>query len=103
MTSIRVLHCPNLIGGNPQQLARAERELGLASHSVVFQQNYLQYKVDEVIRLDQGKLRERETKRWQLLWRAIREFDIIHFNFGETILPKAAFYTSAPINKRDWL
>ncbi len=101
--SMRILHCPNLIGGNPPGLARAERELGIASYCVAFQQNYLQYPVDEVLHLDQGKLRERETKRWRLLWRAIKEFDIIHFNFGETILPKDAIYTSGPINKRDWL
>lgn len=99
---IRILHCPNLIGGNPPGLARAERELGLASHCVAFQQNYLQYPVDEVINLNEGKIRQQETKRWRLLWRALREFDIVHFNFGDSILPKARFPKSAPVNKRDW-
>lgn len=71
MTAIRVLHCPHLVGGNAQQLARSERELGLASHCVAFQQNYLQYPVDEVINLNEGKIRQQETKRWRFLWRAL--------------------------------
>jgi hypothetical protein len=29
MGKIRVLHCPEMVAGNPQQLARAERELGI--------------------------------------------------------------------------
>jgi hypothetical protein len=30
----------------------------------------------------------RELKRWKLLARAARDFDIIHFNFGTSILPR---------------
>jgi hypothetical protein len=28
-----------------------------------------------------------ELRRWKLLWRALRDYDIVHFNFGRTILP----------------
>ena len=69
-------------------LARAERELGLQSVAVAFDQNYLNYTSDEVLfRPDEHPLRM-EAKRWRLLWRAARAFDIIHYNFGKTILPE---------------
>ncbi|MFN8490933.1 MAG: glycosyltransferase [Caldilineaceae bacterium] len=85
--NIRVLHCPNLVGGNPQGLARAERELGLASYAVAFRQNYLQYKTDEVLFAPNDHLVMQEIKRWKFLWRVLRQFDIIHFNFGESLMP----------------
>ncbi len=85
---IRVLHCPTTVGGNPTQLACAERELGLQSISVALEQNYLGYPADEILSgPDASKLR-RGFKRMGLLWRAIRDFDVIHYNFGSTILPQ---------------
>lgn len=85
--NIRVLHCPHLIGGNPPGLARAERKLGLDSHAVAFQQNYLQYKTDEVLFGPHDPIAVQEIKRWKFLWRVLRQFDIIHFNFGESLMP----------------
>lgn len=85
--NIRVLHCPHLIGGNPQGLARAERELGLDSYAVAFKQNYLQYQTDEVLFAPHDHLVVQELKRWKFLWRVLRQFDIIHFNFGESLMP----------------
>jgi hypothetical protein len=99
-TPIRILHCPTAIGGNPQGLAKAERTLGLASHSVIFRQNYLQYKVDEVLLPDKGTPLQLEIKRWQLLRRALREYDIVHFNFGETIFPRVTPAENAPTRLR---
>ena len=49
MTPIRVLHCPELVGGNAQQLARAERALGLESVAVAFDQTVFAYDTDEVL------------------------------------------------------
>ncbi|NDJ63030.1 MAG: glycosyltransferase family 4 protein, partial [Chloroflexi bacterium] len=84
---IRVLHCPTDVGGNPQQLAQAERELGLASWSIVFQQSYVRYAADEVLSQPDDSRWHMEIKRWGVLWRAIRDYDIIHFNAGATIAP----------------
>lgn len=90
MSAIRILHCPNMVGGNACELARAERELGLESWSVSFTQNPYGYETDEVLwGKGDGPFR-REIKRWQLLWRALKDFDIIHFNFGQTIMPQLA-------------
>lgn len=84
---IRVLHCPHIVGGNPQGLARAERELGLRSRVVAFTGSPFGYPVDEILWRDGESPILSEIKRWRLLYRALKDFDIIHFNFGHSILP----------------
>ena len=84
---IRVLHCPANIGANPQGLASAERELGLKSCAVCLSKCFPEYQIDEQLwQQDDGILR-REWKRWQLIRRAIRHYDIVHFNFGSSMFP----------------
>lgn len=69
-------------------LAAAERELGVDSTTVVFRRSPYAYSVDEVI-WDDGDLgRTQELKRWRFVARALRDFDVIHFNFGSTIAPQ---------------
>jgi len=87
MTPIRVLHCPELVGGNAQQLARAERALGLESVAVAFDQTVFAYDTDEVLFAPSDRLLRRELKRLRLLRRALRDFDVVHFNFGRTLTP----------------
>lgn len=84
---IRVLHCPHIVGGNPQGLARAERELGLESWVVTFTGSPFGYPVDEILWRDEESPIVSEIKRWRLLYRALKDFDIVHFNFGHSILP----------------
>lgn len=84
---IRVLHCPTGVGGNPQALAKAERELGLKSTAIMFEQNYLGYTSDEVLFSPGESQWKRELKQWSLMWRIIREFDVVHYNFGSPVLP----------------
>ena len=86
--AIRVLHCPTTGVGNAQSLARAEREMGLRSVAVSLQrEDGLKFSADEkLLRHDERPL-ELYLKRWRLVWRAWREFDVIHYNFGETIMP----------------
>jgi glycosyltransferase involved in cell wall biosynthesis len=91
----RILHCPSAVGGHPQGLACAERKLGLESVSVAFEQNYLNYQTDEVLYKSSDRLLAREAKRWALLRRALREFDIVHFNFGRTIMPMSFIPTAS--------
>ena len=88
--AMKVLHCPETICGNAQQLAKSERELGLESKAIAFQQNSFLYDTDEVL-LPKGASRIRfEIARWRLLWRAL-SYDVIHYNFGQTIIPTYRF------------
>jgi glycosyltransferase involved in cell wall biosynthesis len=84
---LRVLHCPDVVGGNSAALAAAERELGLESTTVVLRPSPYGYPVDEVVWADGDGVLVRELKRWRLLRRALRDFDVVHFNFGSTITP----------------
>lgn len=86
--SLRVLHCPDVVGGNSAGLAAAERELGLHSTTVVLRPSPYGYAVDEVVWDDDDGVVVRELKRWRLLVRALRDFDVVHFNFGSTIAPQ---------------
>ena len=85
---LRVLHCPGLVGGHAQQLARSERELGVQSWAVAFEQSRYHYATDEVLWPESSGRLTRELKRWGLLWRALCRFDVVHFNFGATITPQ---------------
>lgn len=93
---IRVLHCPGLVGGHAQQLARTERALGIHSWAVALEGNVFSYTSDEVLwPTGTGRLRK-EAKRLHLLWRALREFDVIHFNYGMTLTPQLFHTGQAP-------
>jgi glycosyltransferase involved in cell wall biosynthesis len=84
---MRVLHVPAAVGGNPQGLARAEREIGLDSLSVVLDASPFGYPADFVLREPGVGRVAFEARRLRLLWAAMRKFDVVHFNFGRTILP----------------
>jgi hypothetical protein len=84
---LSVLHCPTTVGGNAQNLARVERSLGLNSHSVTFRQSRYNYPVDEILWDDGAQPVVQQLKCWGLLARARRDFDVIHYNFGSSILP----------------
>lgn len=85
---LRVLHCPWMVGGNAACLAAAERELGIESTTIVLQDPSYGYPADEVVWGDDDRPLVSELKRWGLLRRALRDFDVVHFNFGSTIAPQ---------------
>ena len=79
---LRILHAPENTGGHPQGLVEAERELGLASVGVALHPTPFGYSSDEILLADDPGLVMREWRRLRLLRRALREFDVVHFNFG---------------------
>ena len=85
---LRVLHCPAAVGGHAVGLARAERELGVASRTVSFHPSPFGFGEDEVLFLAGSSRLSREARRWSFLRRVLREFDVVHFNFGSSILPR---------------
>jgi glycosyltransferase involved in cell wall biosynthesis len=88
VSAIRVLHCPHTVGGHPQGLARAERRLGLESWAVSFEPPLAGTPVDEVLFDPRSSRWTQEVKRFGLLSRALREFDVVHFNFGSSLFPR---------------
>jgi len=87
---MRVLHCPKTVAGQAPVLARFERELGLDSRSVALIGSPFGYRTDEVLWTHGQNPLLLEVRRWQLLCRALRHYDVIHFNFGETFMPNVA-------------
>jgi hypothetical protein len=94
---LRILHCPHNVGGHPQSLAQAERELGLESWCVSLEETFRRIPTDEVL-VEPGDSRLLlEARRWGLLRRALRDFDVIHLNNGQSIFPPPEpFSTYAP-------
>ena len=77
-------------------LARAEREIGLESWSIVDQESYFGYPADEVVlALGDNRLKY-ELHRPRLLLRALRDFDVIHFNAGQTLMPQPMMRPTPP-------
>lgn len=85
---LKILHLPTTVGGNPQGLSKAEKELGFSSHTLCITQNYLAYNVDEIVL--KGKNR-RLTDELFIFWAAIksllRGYDVHHYNFGKSLSP----------------
>jgi glycosyltransferase involved in cell wall biosynthesis len=84
---VRILHAPADVAGNAYGLSRAERELGLASDVAIFAPSGLGYQFD--IDLHAGRdvpVWLRMLRRANFLRRAVEEYDLFHFNFGQTIL-----------------
>lgn len=84
---LRVLHCPTDVGGNPIGLAAAERALGVQSTVAVYTRSWLGHPADLELGVD-GRNRYRDAAR--RLWffvKALRRWDVFHFNFGQTLLP----------------
>jgi pimeloyl-ACP methyl ester carboxylesterase len=91
MRKYKVLHAPSSVGGNPQVLSRALRQLGVDSCSLVVSQNYLNYPADLVLHRPGQSLLMRELKRlWAILF-LLPRFDIIHYNAGTTLACAYAF------------
>lgn len=89
--ALRVLHCPDVVGGHAPQLARAERFLGLESRCLSLRPSPYGYEPDETLSPEGEGALARELRRVPLLWRALRQFDVVHFNFGSSIFPSRGY------------
>jgi len=84
---LRILHAPLDVGGHAAGLAAAERELGYESDVAVFTPGPFGYQ--STIDLRAGRdvaLPVRFARRADFLRRALKEYDVFHFNFGQTLL-----------------
>lgn len=81
------MHCPNVVGGQAPQLARSERRLGLDSWCIAITDSPYGYPADEVLSRAAPSQWTREIRRWGTFLRALSYYDVIHFNFGSTLMP----------------
>ena len=63
-----------------------ERELGAHSMSVVFQPSKFSYESDHILFKMNDRFVHRQIKTWRLIHYALRYFDIIHYNFGRSLI-----------------
>jgi len=63
-----------------------ERELGAHSVSIIFKPSRFQYESDQVLFDCGDHFVRRGVKVWNLIFRAIRDFDVIHYNFGRPLI-----------------
>jgi glycosyltransferase involved in cell wall biosynthesis len=81
---LKVLHCPLNNGNNAWVLSRAERKLGLASDLVIFKKHPFFEDYDRYLKIESITI-PNEIKRIAFLKEALRNYDIFHFNFGQSI------------------
>jgi hypothetical protein len=82
---IKVLHAPTTVGGNSPNLSIALNSLGLESQSLALMQNYYEYPVDIVVWSNNDGFFVREFKRIKAIYYELKNFDLVHFNFGTTM------------------
>ena len=100
---MRVLHCPTDTGGHAWGLSRAERALGIQSDVMVRRSSWMRFPSDIDLRLREGPLPARIARLMAFLTRAVRDYDVFHFNWGMSILdhrPWNLNYLELPILKR---
>ena len=85
---MKVLHAPHNIAGQASIIAKAQRELGIESDVLVFDQNYLNYECD--INLSLSEKPKMIAKILQLInfIRCLFKYDVFHFHFTSSLLPK---------------
>jgi len=87
-TPPRILHFPTDVGGNPSGLARAERRLGAHSTVAVIHRSSLAYDVDVDLDLASSSRFHRTLRRAAFAVRCLHRYDLFHFNFAQTFLPR---------------
>jgi hypothetical protein len=87
--ALKILHCPELVGGYSFGIAKAERAIGLTSHCVALRPHPFGYPADQI--LSSGIKISAQIARWRLLALAMGDYDVIHFNFGQSTMPQRIF------------
>jgi glycosyltransferase involved in cell wall biosynthesis len=86
VASPRILHAPSDVGGHAYGLSRAERALGLESDVAVLAAGPFGYAADIRIEVEGLPILRRFARRAAFLRRALRRYDIFHFNFGNSLV-----------------
>jgi len=91
---MKIFHLPIDLGGHASGLAAAQRELGHDATAISLQWSALGFNGDLCLEPPPGarsRLLRREAARFRLLWRTLRDADVIHCHFGQTALSVRPF------------
>jgi hypothetical protein len=100
---MRVIHCPTDTGGNAWGLSRAERQLGVESDVMVRRSSWQEFPADVDLHLRDGWLPARVARLLLFFARAVRRYDVFHFNWGMSLLDHRSWninYLELPFLKR---
>lgn len=87
--NIKIIHTPTNIAGQMGALSRAQRAIGYNSYSCSYVDNWGMFKCDECLHLE--LIDNKNFKCFCILRffvNAIRKYDVFHFHFGSTLLPR---------------
>jgi glycosyltransferase involved in cell wall biosynthesis len=95
---IKVLHCPKNVGSQPSTLVKYEKQAGLDSVSYVYLNSSITSdSTNTIFKKDKGAIGN-ELQAWRFLLKEAKKYDVIHYNFGSTIVPVKRF--GDPLNPR---
>lgn len=83
--TLRVLHLPTTVGGNPNGLSAALRRLGVDSELWTIDQNVFAYPADRVLTEPTDHRLIRILKQVRALSYVFGDWDVIHFNSGRSL------------------
>lgn len=83
---MKVLHLPTPVGGHNWGLAQGEKKLGLDSKVMIDANNWLNYKHDICLELDQKNRFEQILIRTKTFLKIRNKYDVFHFNFGSSLI-----------------
>jgi hypothetical protein len=86
MKKMKVLHLPTSTGGNAWGLSQAEKKLGLDSKVLVDVNNWLNYKSDYCLNLENKNKIEEIFIRIKAFIKIRNKYDVYHFNFGSSLI-----------------
>jgi glycosyltransferase involved in cell wall biosynthesis len=95
--AVRVLHCPTNIAGQMWEYVQGLRALGIEATALTFAPHPFGYQDDICLNLHvESSIWRRRVKLVKNFVNVLRRYDVIHFHFGETLLPH---YLDLPILK----
>lgn len=83
----RIVHLPMEIAGNMHRIVRHLRAKGLDATSVCYADTWLKYPADVQLDLEPMSVQERIRTVREFAASAMREYDIFHFHYGQSMLP----------------
>lgn len=85
---MRILHAPFNIANVGWELAQAQRLLGHDARVVQYYSSWAKFRFDENLALERFDHAKRLAEMFRFFARAVPRYDVFHFHFGFSLLPK---------------